>query len=280
MSNSTIERDAGPITGSGTVTETSTHVAILMYHQVAARPHPAYRKYTVTPHAFAMQMAWLARSGYRAISLDDLTRHRDGGHDLPPRPVLITFDDGMQDCVEHAVPILARHGFTATFYLVAGMMGATSRWLPAERGVEFPLMSWSAARELESAGFRCGSHTMTHPRLATLAPEACLAELVGAKQLIEDGLGTEIRHLAYPFGSYDASVRELAAQAGYSTACTVRIGLSGPSDDLLALQRVPVTGDDSLLDFACRLRTGRTLKQSAQSGARRLLRRFKPRNAR
>ena len=96
------------------VRRVSGAVPILMYHQVSPRPHPAFRKYTVMPGAFARQMAWLARTGHVAISLDLLAGSRAGRAALPSRPVVITFDDGFRESVEHATPVLAKHGFTAT----------------------------------------------------------------------------------------------------------------------------------------------------------------------
>ena len=235
-------------------------IPILMYHQVTPRPHPALRKYAVTPRAFAMQMNWLALTGYMPITLDSLLAHRIGQCPLPSRPIVITFDDGYQDCVEHAAPILHARGFTAMFYLVAGLVGKTSRWLLSERGVELPLLDWTAARALEAAGFQCGSHTMSHPRLTDKSPDGCREELLTSRRLLEDHLGHEVTHLAYPFGSFNEKVRALVAETGYRTASSVRIGLSSSEDDVLALHRVPISGQDSLLDFICRLRTARGVR--------------------
>ncbi len=231
----------------------NTSVPILMYHLVTPRPLPGFRKYSLTPDSFAAQMKWLALAGYTTITLDDLLAFRNGRAGLCKRPVIITFDDGYQDCVEYAGPILAAHGFTAIFYLVAGLSGRTSRWLRPELGCEFPLVSWETARQLEVAGFQCGAHSMSHPRLAEVSVSMCRAELLDCRHLLEDRLGHEVQHLAYPYGSYNESVREIAAQAGYVSACSTRKGLSAPDDDSLALHRVPVYGHDTVIDFICRL---------------------------
>ncbi len=231
-------------------------VPILMYHEVSPDPHPSFRRYTVTVREFARQMRWLAALGYQAIDMDALARARLGEGALPKRPVLITFDDGFQGCVDHAAPVLRAHKFTAVFYLVAGMMGQTSRWMLPEVGLELPLMSWDTVRTLAAEGFQCGAHSITHPRLAGLPPERCRAELADGRRRLEDELGRPVLHLAYPFGSYDHAVQAMAAEAGYVTACSTRAGLSGPDDELLALRRVTVYGHDSLFDFIFRLRTG------------------------
>lgn len=234
-------------------------VPILMYHQITPRPHPAFRTYAVGVGEFARQMAWLARARYTAITLDALLAHRAGRGPLPARPVVITFDDGFRDCADYAAPIMHARGFTATFYLVASLVGQSSRWLMRERGVEFPLFDWSAARRLEAQGFACEAHSLTHPRLAGLPEAACRQELRDSRALLEDQLGREVAHLAYPFGSHDARVRAIAAEEGYRSACTVSIGLSAADDDALALRRVPVIGGEGLLDFAARVYAAHSL---------------------
>jgi peptidoglycan/xylan/chitin deacetylase (PgdA/CDA1 family) len=243
-----------------------------MYHQITPRTLPTFRKYAVTPKAFAAQMDWLSRAGYVTINLDALLSYRSDQGMLPSRPVIITFDDGFQDCIEHAVPVLHSHGFTAIFYLVAGLVGTTSRWLLPERGVELPLMDWTAARRLQAAGFQCGSHAMSHPRLSELSAAVCHDELLRSRQLLEDNLGHQVEHLAYPFGSFNETVRAIVAETGYRSACSVRIGLSTADDDPLALPRVPVSGQDSLLDFICRLRTARSCGEFMRGKVRTLLR--------
>jgi len=247
-------------------------VPIFMYHQVTPRPLPRFRKYAVTPEAFAAQMDALAREGYVPIGMDALLDHRAGKLPLPSRPVVLTFDDAYQDCLEYAVPILKARGFTAIFYIVAGLIGKTSRWLRAERGITLPIMDWAAVRELRAGGFDCGSHGMSHARLTELHPTACRTELVDSRRLLEDQLGQEVRHLAYPFGSYDQRVQALAGEAGYLSACSVRIGYSAPDDDLLALHRVPVNGEDRLNEFVSHLRWsfgGRRSKSAVLGGERR-----------
>ena len=236
-------------------------VPILMYHEVSPEPHPSFRRYTVTVRQFARQMRCLAGLGYQAIDMDDLARARLGKGALSRRPVVITFDDGFQGCVDHAAPILRAHRFTAVFYLVAGMMGETSRWMLPEVGLALPLMSWDAARSLAAEGFQCGAHSVTHPRLAGLPADRCRAELADGRRRLEDEMGRPVPHLAYPFGSYDDTVRAMAAEVGYVTACSTRAGLSGPEDELLALRRISVYGHDSLLDFILRLRTGTTIRE-------------------
>jgi O-antigen biosynthesis protein len=230
-------------------------VPILMYHQVSKRPHVLFRKYALTPRQFASQMRWLAWWRYSTVTLDHVLAARAGETALPPRSVVLTFDDGFQECVEYTVPILQRYGFTATFYLVTGLMGGESSWLAPQLNVSFPLVDWDTVRELQALGFHCGAHSISHPHLTDLSPGACTEELLGARLSIEDRLGVPIHHLAYPYGAYDERVREIAIGAGYQSACSVRIGLSSDNDDAMALHRVPINGQDTLADFATKVHT-------------------------
>lgn len=256
---------------SGPGPEASKPVPILMYHEVAPRAAASFRKYVVAPSTFRWQMAWLAARGYRSIGFEDLHRAPES---LPARPVLITFDDGYADAIRWAVPILARHRFSATFFIVAGLAGGSSRWLLADRGVELALADWAVLRGLVDAGHALGSHSLTHPRLPDLDDDACRRELAESRTLIEDRIGRAVSTVAYPHGAQDARVRRIAADAGYVTGCTVEAGLASPGDDLLALRRVPVNGTETFLDFVWRLRAGeralRSLRLRLRSDAARL----------
>jgi peptidoglycan/xylan/chitin deacetylase (PgdA/CDA1 family) len=244
-------------------------VPILMYHDVSSDTPAAFRKYIVTPKVFARQMRWLADADYTPIDLSTLIAHRTAGVALPSRPVVITFDDGFRDAVRYAGAIVREHRFRAVMFAVAGLVGRPSEWLLRERGLERPLADWAELRDLADAGFEIGAHSLTHPHLPAIAADDARREIEESRRVIEDALGREVVHFAYPFGAVDRAVRAMVADAGYRTACTTHIGLSGPHDDSLMLQRVPVTGFDSLIDFACRLRTASSAAQTARAAIRR-----------
>jgi len=231
-------------------------VPILMYHLVSPERPPAFHSYTVTAADFRLQVRALSRLGCTAVSPDDVLAAQRGGRPLPRRAVVITFDDGFQHCLRHAAPALHEAGFQATMYVVAGLLGGTSRWM-ADLGLDLPLVSAVEVRELEQAGVRCESHSMTHPRLASLDRASIREELTRSRSTLEDIVGHEVRHLAYPHGSYDGRVREEALAAGYRTAYTTRPSKAVLADDPLAMPRVKVDGRDGARDFLARLVTGK-----------------------
>jgi len=246
-------------------------VPILSYHQVTPRPHPAFRKYSVTPQQLTSHLRWLRDRGYESVDLGRVAAWLEGTGELPPRPVVVTFDDGFRDVAVHAAPVLRAGGFGAIFYVVAGLIGKTSAWLLAERGFEAPMMDWETLASLRGEGFEIGSHAVSHPRLSTLRDTECRSELLDARTILEQRLGVAIDHLAYPFGNWDEHVRSLAREAGYATACTTDIALARRSDHPLSLPRVPVLGTEPLSHFAWRLR----LAHAPRELARRLLARSK-----
>jgi peptidoglycan/xylan/chitin deacetylase (PgdA/CDA1 family) len=235
----------------------TTSVPILMYHEIAAEPDARYRKYTLTPRELERQLDWLQACGYRAVTMDDVLAAWRGERALPPRPVAITFDDGGADCLAHAVPALAQRGFTATFYVVAGVVGSSMRWLRQEIGFELAAADWPALRDAEQAGMRCEAHSVSHPRLARVDAASCRDELARGRAMLEDGLGRAVRHLAYPFGSFSQETRDIAKETGYATACTTLESIASSTDDLLALPRVPVLGTETFSEFTHRVRTAR-----------------------
>jgi peptidoglycan/xylan/chitin deacetylase (PgdA/CDA1 family) len=228
-----------------------------MYHLVSDEVRPSFDGYTVTPTQFAAQVRTLSRLGACSISPEDLRAAHQEGRSLPPRPVVITFDDGFRDCLRHAAPVLHEAGLRATMYVVAGLLGKTSRWLAPEGLTHLPLISSAEARELEQAGIECQSHSLSHPRLAELDTADITRELSLSRSVLEDELGHPVRHLAYPHGSYDARVQAEAREAGYLTGCTTRPGKAVAYDDVLAVPRVKVDGRRGSADFLARLTTGR-----------------------
>lgn len=100
------------------------------------------------------------------------------------------------------------------------------------------LMDWDQAREMQEAGIRFGSHTVTHPILNTLDDEELERELVSSRLELEAKLGTRCNTLAFPNGTFDERVVAFAGKAGYRYACTQIFGRNGKGADPLRLRRI------------------------------------------
>ncbi|MGC3002134.1 polysaccharide deacetylase family protein [Streptomyces sp. G35A] len=229
-------------------------VPILMYHAVAADPNDATRALSVTPEAFAGQMAVLADRGLTPVTTAELAAHWRSGRPLPARPVLVTFDDGYEGVHRHALPVLAGHGFTATLFVSTG-------WLrgPYDTGGgPDTMLDWDQVRELAAAGVEIGGHSHSHPQLDRLGDRRLRSELILCKEIVSDQLGYVPASFAYPYGYSSRRVRQAVRETGYAQALAVGNGLARRAQGPYALRRVTVRRSTDPAEFE-RLVEGRSL---------------------
>ncbi len=190
---------------------------VLMYHSVNDTDDDPYR-ITVSPARFAEQMRWLERHGLRGTSMRELLDAADRGRTTGL--VGLTFDDGYADFTTHVVPVLARHGFTATVFVVAGRLGGHNDW--EERGPVKSLMTVDQVREVARTGIEIGSHGLRHRRLTHADADLLGAEIEDSRETLESLTGVPVRGFCYPYGELsDAAVRAARA-AGYDYAVATR----------------------------------------------------------
>lgn len=230
------------------------HIPILMYHQIDVPPPSGtpLRGLVVSSGSFARQMRLLRLMGYTGLSMRDLEPYLRG--EKHGRVVGITFDDGYQNNLHNALPVLRKHGFTATCYAVSSMIGGTNSW---DQGLvaEKPLMNEADWRNWLGNGMDVGSHTRTHADLNASSPEQARDQIAGSKQELEDRLGCEVRHFCYPYGRFRDEHTRMVQDAGYITATTTRRGRVQPGDDLMTLRRVLVAQATHLLHFTLKVAT-------------------------
>jgi biofilm PGA synthesis lipoprotein PgaB len=256
------ERAAPP--GSG-----APLVAILCYHDLS--DDPARKSYTIPPEQFRRQLRQLREAGWAFLSLGELLSRKDRLDELPPKTLVVTFDDAYRSFFEKALPILKEEGVKATVSVISSFIDAPPTDLP-------PLMTWEQIREAETGGWaEVASHSHdlhqyevsnpyndTSPAVTTRRyigrdrryedrdeyRSRIRADLRKAKSLLASNLGRDVGVLAWPYGEYNAMARELARQEGFA----VTLGLEGtdvrPGDFARGhLPRVMVTG---VMNFGAR----------------------------
>ena len=125
---------------------------------------------------------------------------------------------------------------------------------PAE--VRGAMMSWEQVRSMQRAGICFGAHTITHPVVSRLKPEALSREIAGSKRLIEHETGTAVEHFAFPFGKPSdcgTGGSQILGKLGFRTAVTTIVGLNELGADLFRLRRIVVGIDGSIANFAFQL---------------------------
>ncbi|HEY9070664.1 MAG TPA: polysaccharide deacetylase family protein [Candidatus Ozemobacteraceae bacterium] len=161
-------------------------VPVLYYHRIGA-PDPIHL--SIPTCLFAEQMGFLARHGWKSLTMKELADHVSGAAPAPSRSVAITFDDGFRDNLTEALPVLRRHGLRATVFASAGfvrpvtqppsrvMRGFTVAQRAAVAGDTGDFLSPSEFDDLRASGVEIHAHGWHHgqvfrePRITGFYPE-------------------------------------------------------------------------------------------------------------
>jgi peptidoglycan/xylan/chitin deacetylase (PgdA/CDA1 family) len=215
-------------------------VPVLCYHQIrapTAADSAQDRAYIVAPGVFARQMRTLRRAGYTTITGDALVAHVARGAPLPAKPVLLTFDDGSEGQMTHALPVLRRLRFRATFFVMTVVLGKPG-WFSRRQ-----------VRALDSEGMTIGAHTWDHHAVTTYGDADWATQITAPNRELAGIVGHPIRLFAYPYGLWNSAAFPHLAAAGYTAAFQLAEALD-PHQPLWTLRRiaVPQVGGRQLLD--------------------------------
>ena len=210
-------------------------VPILLYHHIGIPQNESL--YYISPFEFERQMYLLREWGYQTISVELLVRAIKEGAELPPKPIILTFDDGSETVFTNALPILQKYGFTGNAYIVYNYVGINA-YMNAEQ-----------IRALYAAGWEIGSHSLSHVDL-TVRTDRQIDEIVDSRTKLQALLGLPIRTFAYPFGAYDKDALHYVHFAGYSAAMGLANDTLQGNKNLFYLYRMVVNGNQNLESFA------------------------------
>ena len=248
-------------------------IPILMYHSISegVSHRRAYYETNTSPKVFEEQMRFLCENGYCSITLGAAVKLIDACKDNQ-KTVVITFDDGYRDFYTAACPLLSKYGFSATVFVVTGLVGGAKAQFNGK-----DCMSWTEMREMRSHGIEIGSHTVTHPELESMEPAAIEHEISQSKRAIEDQIGGPVRSFAYPyaFPEMNSALTSFLARTleehGYENGVTTILGTAHLGCNRFFLPRLPInTWDDPRL-FQAKMEGGYDwmhIPQSAYKKAR------------
>ena len=211
-------------------------VPILVYHHVLSDRDGSPLMY-VSPGEFASQLRWLRDHGYQPVTLGTVYDAWTGKGSLPPRPVVLSFDDGYVEQYTKAAPLLAHFGWPADLDLIV------------ER---HSLLTHAMVARMIEAGWELDSHTVHHLVLNHLSPAQLRVEVVDSRIMLERMFHVPVRFFCYPGGDYDARAIAAVKRAGYQAATGTRYAAALPKE-LYTLPRIYCYWGESLTVFGQRL---------------------------
>lgn len=250
-------------------------VTILCYHEISERQNALDPTYTITPGQLVRHLDWLHNQGYHFTSISELMEARAGRVTLPPKSVLLTFDDGYESVYQHVWPALKLFNAPALVALVGS-------WLEAENAVDFDgrqiprtdLLSWDQLREMVDSGLvEIANHSYDLHRGIPANPQGnrepsattrqyfadsksyesedqyrarIKADLKRNNDLIRKRLGVSPRVMVWPYGSHNKAVREIAARVDMPVGMTLDDGADLATTPLIQLRRVLIEADTTV----------------------------------
>ncbi|MGB6371779.1 MAG: polysaccharide deacetylase family protein, partial [Atribacterota bacterium] len=217
-------------------------IPILTYHNFTEDEGSSYNINIVE---FEKQMDYLATHNYSVISLSELLKGLRTGQ-LPPKPIVITIDDGFKSTYTLAYPVLKKYNFPATLFLYTNFIEKNSGSL-----------TWKEIREMTKNNIEIGSHTLSHCNLLKYQKnenyETYLArirrEIFLSKEILESKIQGKVKFFAYPYGAYSSIIKDLAIQAGYEGILNANSMNNILTVDPFSLNRQIIFGQSSFNSF-------------------------------
>jgi peptidoglycan/xylan/chitin deacetylase (PgdA/CDA1 family) len=217
-------------------------LTILTYHSIGNEIEPDE---TVSPEEFEKQLQYI-KDNYKVISLEDAVGYLQTDIKKLSDSIVITFDDGYSDNYHNAYPLLKKHNFPATIFLISDLINDK----------EGRYLSRLQIGEMKSNNISFGSHTISHRILAGLSEEDIIREIKGSKDILESQLDNKINSFAYPVGTradFDDEIVEIVKAHKYTCACSNMYGMNDENSDIFALKRIGIETTDCFFLFKQKL---------------------------
>lgn len=231
-------------------------IPVLMYHKIPDEELQSQHKIFVTKENFEKHLRFFKEAGFTTLTFSELSKYRKGlksFSQFPNKPLLLTFDDGYQDNLDNADPLLKKYDFQAEIFLLANPDLKTNHWDYSEdsanssttndtlKAQEKHLLVSGEKRKLwKNSAFQIGSHGLSHERLPAMTAEGKIHELTESKKLLEKEFQTEVITYAYTFGDTNADCARLAQDTGYEYALNTDTGGLVMEEDPYQIFRVNI----------------------------------------
>ena len=217
-------------------------LTILTYHSISNEIEPDE---TVTPEEFGRQLQYI-KENYKVIFLEEAIEYLQTDLGKVSGSIVITFDDGYSDNYYNAYPLLKKHNFPATIFLISDFI----------ENNEGKYLSSSQIHEMKDNNISFGSHTISHRILTSLTNEKIVREIRGSKDMLELQLDQKINSFAYPVGTrvdFNDEIVDIVKACKYSCACSNMYGMNDKNTDIFALKRIGIETTDNFFIFKKKL---------------------------
>lgn len=255
-------------------TGNTVELPILMYHHML-KNSKLLGNYTITPTEFEHDLKYLRDNGYTTITVQDLIAYCRGQSTLPPKPVMITFDDGYESTYEYAYPLLKQYGMKAVVSIIGYYTDLYSK--TRDKHINYSHLTWSELRDMmESGVFEIQNHTYnmhgnnTRKGVRKKSGEtdeeyrsAISADIIQVQNEVKTNLGMTPTAFTYPFGYITKDSKEIVKDLGFQASFSCEEGvnvLSGNPEELYLLMRYNRVHNISTEQFMNKIAKGKRRK--------------------
>lgn len=217
-------------------------VPVLCYHNINTTPGKE-DDYRISAFHFEQQVKALYDSGYHTILPDELYDHLSKGTPLPPKPVMLTFDDTHETHFSIAAAVLEKYRFKGVFFIMSVCIGKKN------------YMSAQQIKTLAERGHSIECHTYDHPSVKSISGKQWEQQIDNPVKKLEAITGKPVEYFAYPYGVWDEPAIIELKRRGIKAAFQLT-GKKSQKEPFYTIKRMLVPGTWSERDL---------LKQMARS---------------
>lgn len=222
-----------------------TDIRVLLYHSIDNKTCPDSMGLRIKPDDFRKQMQSLKDWGYRVVSIYSIF-DKLSFTEQPEKKVILTFDDGFKDFVNHVYPILEKFNYPATIFIVIDYLQGIKKGTKNAYWDSWDKMDWDDLRTIATnPRITFGSHGYGHNKITDLDRQDMIREIKDSKLFLEKELGRDIDFFTYPYGFFNCQCQEIVKEAGYRAAFIGRPGRLNSSASIYSLKRTEISRFDS-----------------------------------
>ena len=220
-------------------------IPILIYHSISND----VSSLSLGINEFEKHIIYLKDKNFETINFDQINSAKN-------KQIIITFDDGYKDLISNVLPILKKHNFNATCFVVSNLLGKKNMWDVGKKNfIQKDLMNLNDVREWVDNGMFIGSHSHNHLDLTSLNIDKMTNELTYSKKILEDKTGVKIKNFSYPYGKVNNLVYRKTKEIFEKATTTNRGRFDVNIHDFHLIPRIDMGKNLSLFKIYIKLET-------------------------